>query len=93
MKPKKSAADIPELAGKPQKIIVHKPFYADAGCTVVRRWKENFTDRAGSTAVLTHIEYTDKKGRPHEAVIQVEWINLILGGSKVQKETRDASIS
>jgi len=70
--------DEPELAGKQRKIVEHKPFYMANGCTVVRKWKEDFVDRAGSTAVLTHVEYLDKKGKSHEAVVLVEWTHLVM---------------
>lgn len=74
----KSPDDVPEISGKPRKVIEHKPFYMANGCTVVRKWKEDFVDRAGSTAILTHVAYLDKKGRSHEAVILVQWTKLIL---------------
>lgn len=70
--------DVPEISGKSRKVIAHTPFYMANGCTVVRKWKEDFVDRAGSTAILTHVEYLDKKGRSHEAVILVEWTKLII---------------
>lgn len=61
------------MAGKPVKITPHIPFYKQAGCTVVREWETFFVDRKGNSAILTHVEYTDKKGKPHEAVIRVKW--------------------
>ncbi|UOL48676.1 hypothetical protein [Pseudomonas phage Astolliot] len=62
------------LAGKPIKITPHIPFYKQSGCSVVREWESEFVDRVGNSAILTHVEYTDKKGKSHEAVIRVKWI-------------------
>lgn len=61
------------LAGKPIKITPHVPFYKQAGCIVVREWETPFMDRSGNTAILTNIEYTDKKGKLHQSVIRVKW--------------------
>lgn len=61
------------LAGSPIKIKPHIPFYKQAGCVVVRYWETDFVDRCGHRATLTHVEYNDKKGKPHDMVIRVKW--------------------
>lgn len=63
------------MAGKEIKVIPHIPFYKQNGCSVVKEWQENFTDRVGNKAILTHIEYKDKKDRIHTCVIRVKWSN------------------
>lgn len=75
-KPSKSVSEPTGLmAGKEIKVIPHIPFYKQNGCNVVREWQENFTDRIGNKAILTHVEYTDKKGKIHTCVIRVKWSN------------------
>lgn len=75
-KPSKSVSEPDGLmAGKEIKVIPHTPFYKQNGCSVVKEWQENFTDRVGNKAILTHIEYKDKKDRIHTCVIRVKWSN------------------
>ena len=61
------------MAGVPAKIEPHIPFYLIGGNTVVRYWETDFVDRVGNAAVLTHVEYKDKKGKIHECIIRVKW--------------------
>lgn len=61
------------MAGLVTKVVAHTPFYMADGNTVKRKWKSNFTDRLGNTAVLTHVEFVTKKGKLNESVIRVEW--------------------
>lgn len=56
-----------------KKIVPYIPFYKQAGCKVVRDWETYFVDRNGNEAILTHIEYLDKKQKPHEVIIKVRW--------------------
>lgn len=60
------------------KITPHIPYYLADGNTLVKKWKEGFTDRLGNEAILTKVIFKskDKKGKPsklNEAVIQVLW--------------------
>jgi len=63
------------MAGKEIKVIPHIPFYKQNGSVVIREWQEDFEDRLGNKAVLTHIEYKDKKNKISTAVIRVKWSN------------------
>lgn len=61
------------LCGKIQKIEPHIPYYMADGNKVLKKWKEEFTDRNGNQAILTKVEFITKKSKTNEAVIQVQW--------------------
>lgn len=55
------------------KIIPHIPYYKANGNKVIRTFEQAFSDKKGNEATVTIVEYTDKKGRFHDAVIRVKW--------------------
>lgn len=55
------------------KITPHIPYYLADGNTLVKKWKEEYTDRLGNEATLTKVEFLTKKGKLNEAVVQVLW--------------------
>lgn len=53
------------------------PYYKAGGNVVIEQWFENFTDRAGNTAIVTMVRYKNpKKTTVNEACIQVKWTSL-----------------
>lgn len=61
------------LCGKARKITPHIPYYLAEGNVLLKKWKEDFQDRAGNRAVLTKVLIRTKKGQENEYTIQVEW--------------------
>lgn len=61
------------MCGKVAKIIPHIPYYLADGNTLVKKWKEEYTDHLGNEATLTKAEFLTKKGKLNEAVVQVLW--------------------
>lgn len=61
---------------KQHPITPHIPFFAQPGCKTERTWEADFEDRRGNRAILTLIEYRDKKNALHQAVIRVKWETL-----------------
>jgi len=54
-------------------IIPHIPYYLADGNTLVKKWKESFTDRLGNKAMLTKVVFKTRKDKLNEAVVRVEW--------------------
>ena len=52
----------------------YRPYFSADGNKVVRMWDEPFVDRRGNRAKVCKVEYIDKKGKPHEAVFWVKWL-------------------
>ncbi len=52
----------------------YRPYFSADGNKVVRMWDEPFVDRRGNRATVCKVEYIDKKGKPHEAVFWVKWL-------------------
>jgi hypothetical protein len=61
---------------KIEKVIPHIPYYMANGNKVIRTFEQPFSDRNGNEATITIVEYTDKKGKMHDAVIRVKWNSI-----------------
>lgn len=64
----------PDKFMNPPRIVTYLPHYAQEGNTLLRRWEEPFEDRNGNKAILTFVEYQDKKKKVSQAVILVKWL-------------------
>ena len=61
---------------KEKKIVPYYPlpYRPGTGNKVIRKYEEDFVDKAGNTAIITYVDYTDKKGRLVEKfVLHVKW--------------------
>lgn len=56
-------------------ITPYLPPWSANGNIPLRMWEESFVDRMNNRAIITKVEYKDKKGKLHEMVAFVKWIN------------------
>lgn len=54
---------------------VWKPIWARPGHTVVHRWTTDFVSTHGKRATIHWVEYQDPKGKSHDAVHYVKWLD------------------
>lgn len=56
--------------------FVYKPVPYRDGTKIIKKYTEPFTDRSGNNAVLTKVDYLDKKNKINEGyVLHVKWLN------------------
>jgi len=59
---------------------VFRPFFCRDGNKVIKEYEEDFVDQAGNCAIITYIDYIDKKGKVTERIVRyVKWLGYKVG--------------
>ncbi len=51
------------------------PFFLRDGNKIIKQYEEDFVDKVGNRAIITYIDYEDKKGKVFERIVRyVKWL-------------------
>lgn len=51
------------------------PFFLRDGNKIIKQYEEEFVDKVGNRAIITYIDYEDKKGKVFERIVRyVKWL-------------------
>ncbi len=51
------------------------PFFLRDGNKIIKQYEEDFVDSVGNRAIITYIDYQDKKGKVLERIVRyVKWL-------------------